>query len=585
MQTATQILAQRAPATRTKPRWQPYTSTRSPITTCLSIQSKAQSPAPITPSTSTSQINQPQIDSNLTPATDTQPLKDGNKHKFSIGLIDQAVKTLSEIWRPQDIPRVFLAPTKIGPAGLSLSHSTPSIPSSSSSHRTPTPLGAHSSAPQVLLAIADESDSNLLPIRSFVHEVLKRSRTSGSILQAALCYLEAIRTKVPEILEQERNGIRAQFEPESRIILATEEELKAEADMPSGSCFSDDSETIKTIRVSDYDYEDHGRSEPLLHPSAPNQASPMFALPSPLLCPRRAFLASLILASKFFQDKCYSNRAWAKLSGLPPREISRCERALGQVLEWRLWVGKKPVATPTTPPPLPAVHRTMSRSHSEGTISVSSIATTSFLAPSETINRVSASLHISPDATAKGLRRSSTLPDVYATSAAGVSGNVAPIPSIIVESTEDVLMYSSLSMSSHGQLQPIPQTTSSATPSPDTPTLTYSPTSTESSSLDSQISQHDEKAYFTTLDGTRSWVESQPTSFGLGLDIKEAWSHLPNSGNSIPITLSKESRKPFDLRRSVMIAVASADSPDYTTPCLWHPEDSGCLREVYATRQ
>ncbi|KAF9049947.1 hypothetical protein BJ165DRAFT_965957 [Panaeolus papilionaceus] len=455
MQTATQILAQRAPATRTKPRWQPYTSTRSPITTCLSIQSKAQSPAPITPSTSTSQINQPQIDSNLTPATDTQPLKDGNKHKFSIGLIDQAVKTLSEIWRPQDIPRVFLAPTKIGPAGLSLSHSTPSIPSSLSSHRTPTPLGAHSSAPQVLLAIADESDSNLLPIRSFVHEVLKRSRTSGSILQAALCYLEAIRTKVPEILEQERNGIRAQFEPESRIILATEEELKAEADMPSGSCFSDDSETIKTIRVSDYDYEDHGRSEPLLHPSAPNQAEPMFALPSPLLCPRRAFLASLILASKFFQDKCYSNRAWAKLSGLPPREISRCERALGQVLEWRLWVGKKPVATPTTPPPLPAVHRTMPRSHSEGTISVSSIATTSFLAPSETINRVSTSLHISPDATAKGLRRSSTLPDVYATSAAGVSGNVAPIPSIIVESTEDVLMYSSLSMSSHGQLQPV----------------------------------------------------------------------------------------------------------------------------------
>ncbi|KAF9070129.1 hypothetical protein BDP27DRAFT_1177359, partial [Rhodocollybia butyracea] len=55
-------------------------------------------------------------------------------------------------------------------------------------------------------------------------------------------------------------------------------------------------------------------------------------------CPRRAFLASLILASKFTQDKCYSNRAWAKLSGLPPREIGRCERALGDALDWRLWV-------------------------------------------------------------------------------------------------------------------------------------------------------------------------------------------------------------------------------------------------------
>ncbi|KAF8954724.1 hypothetical protein BDZ97DRAFT_1588381, partial [Flammula alnicola] len=55
-------------------------------------------------------------------------------------------------------------------------------------------------------------------------------------------------------------------------------------------------------------------------------------------CPRNTFLASLILASKFFQDKCYSNRPWAKLSVLPPREIGRCERALGQALEWSFWV-------------------------------------------------------------------------------------------------------------------------------------------------------------------------------------------------------------------------------------------------------
>ena len=34
-----------------------------------------------------------------------------------------------------------------------------------------------------------------------------------------------------------------------------------------------------------------------------------------LLCPRRTFLASVILASKFLQNKCYSNCAWAKLLG------------------------------------------------------------------------------------------------------------------------------------------------------------------------------------------------------------------------------------------------------------------------------
>ncbi|KAI0329431.1 hypothetical protein GY45DRAFT_1229632, partial [Cubamyces sp. BRFM 1775] len=55
-------------------------------------------------------------------------------------------------------------------------------------------------------------------------------------------------------------------------------------------------------------------------------------------CPRRTFLACLILASKFMQDRSYSNRAWAKLAGLPPREIGRCERAVGEALQWRLWV-------------------------------------------------------------------------------------------------------------------------------------------------------------------------------------------------------------------------------------------------------
>ncbi|TFY69155.1 hypothetical protein EVJ58_g575 [Rhodofomes roseus] len=53
------------------------------------------------------------------------------------------------------------------------------------------------------------------------------------------------------------------------------------------------------------------------------------------------------------QDRSYSNRAWAKLAGLPPREIGRCERAVGNVLEWRLWVGKDlNVGTGTSKRPL-----------------------------------------------------------------------------------------------------------------------------------------------------------------------------------------------------------------------------------------
>ncbi|KAH7868263.1 uncharacterized protein C8R40DRAFT_1062496, partial [Lentinula edodes] len=57
-------------------------------------------------------------------------------------------------------------------------------------------------------------------------------------------------------------------------------------------------------------------------------------------CPRRTFLATIILAMKFLHDGTYPNRYWAELCRLTPREVSRCERAVGNALQWRLWVGK-----------------------------------------------------------------------------------------------------------------------------------------------------------------------------------------------------------------------------------------------------
>ena len=129
------------------------------------------------------------------------------------------------------------------------------------------------------------------PLQGFVQELIRRSRTSGTVLQTALCYIEAVRRKLPDI-------VGAPVAPVKE---------------PSPEEPSQDREATST--------------EPLV--------------PSPLLCPRRTFLASLILASKFLQDRCYSNRAWAKLSGLSPREVGRCEKALGDALEWRLWVGKQ----------------------------------------------------------------------------------------------------------------------------------------------------------------------------------------------------------------------------------------------------
>lgn len=65
------------------------------------------------------------------------------------------------------------------------------------------------------------------------------------------------------------------------------------------------------------------------------------ATDSPLLCPRRAFLAALVLAHKFLHDRVYSNRAWAKVSGLDVKEIGRGELALASMLDWNLWVGRE----------------------------------------------------------------------------------------------------------------------------------------------------------------------------------------------------------------------------------------------------
>ncbi|KAL0576290.1 hypothetical protein V5O48_005699 [Marasmius crinis-equi] len=305
---------------------------------------------------------------------------------------------------------------------------------------------------------------NNVPVRGFVHEVLRRSRTSGTVLQTALCYLEAIRAKLPELIRQEKagEGVKGELELDSRITPATEAELELEALMSaSSSCSSgmptlivnDSGDAMDTVKVFDCDSEVDssapcaGASAYGLDggvPQAPagddtlkksKSASPPLAplppLPSPLLCPRRAFLASLILASKFTQDKCYSNRAWAKLSGLPPREIGRCERALGDMLEWRLWVGKSPASSSPSPASTPASQtivpgaavgstKTVTRCQSESNLRSSASERSAFLATDKPTDGQKASPVLAKNSplltrplvrrSGSGLRRASTLP-------------------------------------------------------------------------------------------------------------------------------------------------------------------------------
>lgn len=111
----------------------------------------------------------------------------------------------------------------------------------------------------------------VLPLRTFIQETLRRSRTSYCTLQVALYYLIKVKSQVP------RHDISA--------------------------------EQI--------------REKPQLRA---------------MQCGRRMFLAALILASKYLQDRNYSARAWSKISGLNTKEINQNELMFLDAVEWRLHI-------------------------------------------------------------------------------------------------------------------------------------------------------------------------------------------------------------------------------------------------------
>ncbi|KAK3311342.1 uncharacterized protein B0T15DRAFT_71799 [Chaetomium strumarium] len=138
----------------------------------------------------------------------------------------------------------------------------------------------------------DGGSSAVLPLRKFIEETLRRSRTSYSTLQVALYYLILIKPHVPA-----------------------------------------------------YDFTTE----------QPNDCHSIQAIQ----CGRRMFLAALILASKYLQDRNYSARAWSKISGLNVLEINRNETVFLLAVNWNLhvteevykrWADCVSSLTPTQPP-------------------------------------------------------------------------------------------------------------------------------------------------------------------------------------------------------------------------------------------
>ncbi|CAO3615971.1 unnamed protein product [Cunninghamella echinulata] len=60
-----------------------------------------------------------------------------------------------------------------------------------------------------------------------------------------------------------------------------------------------------------------------------------------VLCGRRMFLASLLSAHKYLQDKTYKNKAWTSISGLPVDQINHSERVFLYLLDYQLYIKKE----------------------------------------------------------------------------------------------------------------------------------------------------------------------------------------------------------------------------------------------------
>lgn len=118
---------------------------------------------------------------------------------------------------------------------------------------------------------SEMGNKGVLPLRTFIQETLRRSRTSYYTLQVALYYLILIKPHVP----------KHDFTMEQ----------------------PDDAHSNRALQ-----------------------------------CGRRMFLAALILASKYLQDRNYSARAWSKISGLNTLEINQNEMAFLLAVNWRLHI-------------------------------------------------------------------------------------------------------------------------------------------------------------------------------------------------------------------------------------------------------
>ncbi|KAF9897723.1 hypothetical protein BX616_005093 [Lobosporangium transversale] len=203
----------------------------------------------------------------------------------------------------------------------------------------PSPSGAQYSA-----------KAPVIPLHIFVKETLRRSRTTLSTLQLALYYIYKVRNQVLAAQEKIRQD---QIQHLQQRALLQQQPLS-----PNGSTDAFSEEEFKQRdyfnTISLHPHHVAKNTPPLTPPGTNNTpaslsplslststpTSPILAKSEPVGCGRRMFLAALILASKFQQDRTYSNKAWSKISGLPVSEINLNEITFLTLIDYRLFVSQ-----------------------------------------------------------------------------------------------------------------------------------------------------------------------------------------------------------------------------------------------------
>jgi len=99
-------------------------------------------------------------------------------------------------------------------------------------------------------------DSALLKITCTKFSNVPARQDSGSILQTALCYIQAVRHKVPEILCDKRLGVRAYIFCPSPRSSSQPKLLDRKLSNSEGSDTLTSDELLKTVRLIDKDTDD-----------------------------------------------------------------------------------------------------------------------------------------------------------------------------------------------------------------------------------------------------------------------------------------------------------------------------------------